>query len=986
MRFIAVLFFLLPAFFPVSANAQAWKQYEDSAQLFKEEKNLDKAIAYYTKTYDLILQDSAYTEKHFRLCKQIAELYTAKSQYPKAEAFYLEARSIIERWQGRLNNAFAANSGTLGQVYLLKGEYSDAEDCYLESKSIWENLGLKISPEYARICNSLGGLYTTTGDYAKAEAFHLQAKSIRETMLDKAPAEYAQSCNNLAVLYWTMGQYERAEPLALAAKEIRERVLGKKDPTYAISCTNLANIYRELGQYDKAETLYIEAKDVRERAFTKEHALYASSCNVLADLYYFKQEYAKAEALYLEAKDIRQRVLTTDSYDYAQSCNNLATLYRDMGQFDKAEPLALEAKRIYEKTLPEDHPSRAINNNNLGELYFAMGRYRQAEKYFLTARSFWERNLGKEHRYYSGNTKSLARLYWDLDNTNKAAAFYAQALNTEFAQLNKIFRFTNEAEKELYLKNISGAGDEYQSFYYKGWNTNNQGWAYLAALRNRNLLLSSSQKMKQAIYNSRDEGLNKKFDAWLALKKQLAALYSKEGSTGNSQINALEEEAAMIEKELSRSSADFKAQQQRDISWKSIQQKLSAAEASVEFVEFNFFNGKRWTDSIFYAALVLRKGAPEPRSVFLFEKRKLDELLNASSGSTENTIAALYTKKEGPTEVYDLIWKPIEKLLQGVSTVYFAPAGNLHRIAFAALPVDKEHVLSDKYRLVQVSTTEAVTEHPANRINTAADNLSIYGGIVYDVDSTTLIKAAGEFASQKHTTRSLDDDVTRGQSWTYLPGTEKEVNAISLLAKDRRLPINVREGIAATEESIKAITGTASPSVLHIATHGFFFPDPDNAGLDNLQAKFEKSGKVFKRSKNPLLRSGLLLAGANNAWKGAYVEGIEDGILTAYEIADLFLPNTKLVVLSACETALGDIHGSEGVYGLQRAFKMAGVQYLLMSLWKVPDVETAEFMEVFYQNLFDDKTIEAAFYKAQDAMKKKYRAEPFKWAAWVLIR
>ena len=142
----------------------------------------------------------------------------------------------------------------------------------------------------------------------------------------------------------------------------------------------------------------------------------------------------------------------------------------------------------------------------------------------------------------------------------------------------------------------------------------------------------------------------------------------------------------------------------------------------------------------------------------------------------------------------------------------------------------------------------------------------------------------------------------------------------------------------------------------------------------------------FRQSDNPLFRSGLLLSGANAAWKGKPIEGVEDGVLTAYEVSNLYLPNTKLVVLSACETGLGDIQGNEGVYGLQRAFKIAGVQNLVMSLWKVPDKETSEFMQEFYKNIFAKQSISDAFYNAQTVMKNKYRNEPYKWAAWILVR
>ena len=139
-------------------------------------------------------------------------------------------------------------------------------------------------------------------------------------------------------------------------------------------------------------------------------------------------------------------------------------------------------------------------------------------------------------------------------------------------------------------------------------------------------------------------------------------------------------------------------------------------------------------------------------------------------------------------------------------------------------------------------------------------------------------------------------------------------------------------------------------------------------------------------SDDPLMRSGLMLAGANNVWSGKPVKGIQDGILTGYEISNLSLPNTKLVVLSACETGLGQIEGSEGINGLQRAFKIAGVKSLVMSLWRVPDNTTSEFMQLFYQKLFEKKNIRQAFDEAQALMKNKYKSQPHKWAGLILIQ
>ena len=447
-------------------------------------------------------------------------------------------------------------------------------------------------------------------------------------------------------------------------------------------------------------------------------------------------------------------------------------------------------------------------------------------------------------------------------------------------------------------------------------------------------------------------------------------------------VKDLEEQANTLEKELTRNSSAFQKQQaQNDITWQSIQQNLKPDEAAVEFVKFHFYNGKRWTDSTYYIALLLTKIDTTPRLIPLFEEKQLNNFVKA--GNTYSTITALY-KNERAKAAYNLIWTPLEKHLKGVSKIYFAPAGLLYRISLPALQTNDHEVLSDKYQLIQLNTTASIVNQSENFIDTS-DKVYLYGGIQYDVDSTTLKQAVAEYHIKSENKNFISAYTTRGNDLTYLSYTEKEINEINDLSTKKNYPVAIFSGTSASEESIKALNGNASPSVLHIATHGFFFPDPKEKMKNNVQYE-TGSGDVFQQSDNPLFRSGLLLSGANAAWKGKPIEGVEDGVLTAYEVSNLYLPNTKLVVLSACETGLGDIQGNEGVYGLQRAFKIAGVQNLVMSLWKVPDKETSEFMQEFYKNIFNKQSISDAFYNAQTVMKNKYRNEPYKWAAWILVR
>ncbi|MBI4649345.1 MAG: CHAT domain-containing protein [Bacteroidia bacterium] len=276
---------------------------------------------------------------------------------------------------------------------------------------------------------------------------------------------------------------------------------------------------------------------------------------------------------------------------------------------------------------------------------------------------------------------------------------------------------------------------------------------------------------------------------------------------------------------------------------------------------------------------------------------------------------------------------------------------------------------------------------------------------------------AGIFGGIEYST-----DTSTHKLWQYLSGTLTEAEGIKNKLESGKVPVALYTGKNATEESFKQLFGSnqtlsvpnnsgadrsLQPSILHIATHGFFYPDPQghlakgsaiskdvDSEYSNLAGQSEtmlafRGGTTgfglwqFVKNKNPLMRSGLVMAGANNVWNQRFVGQGEDGVLTAQEVTQLDMRKTQLVVMSACETGLGEIKGSEGVYGLQRAFKMAGVKYIIMSLWQVPDKETEEFMTMFYTKFLKQKDIRKAFSETQAEMRKKY--DPYYWGAFVLI-
>ena len=417
----------------------------------------------------------------------------------------------------------------------------------------------------------------------------------------------------------------------------------------------------------------------------------------------------------------------------------------------------------------------------------------------------------------------------------------------------------------------------------------------------------------------------------------------------------------------------------RQVSWQEVQAALLPGEAAIEFIRFNYYKPQP-TDSILYAALLLKPGIESPAFINLFEEKQLEALLAPLAVQGSDGWNELYEGKAGES-LYQLLWQPLEAHLKGVKTVYFSPAGLLHRLNLNAILIAKSATLSDRFELAAMGSTRQLVVASGQQTVGTAETAVIFGGIQYEMDSAAILPAEPEGLANRHRGPSFSqtDSALRGGTWKYLKYSDKEADNIQSLLQTAGFQAEVRKGYAATEEAFKLLgKGQPSPRILHVSTHGFFFPDPASPS--------EGPGGAFRASGHPMIRSGLILAGANHAWQtGQPLGNREDGILTAYEISQMDLRNTELVVLSACETGLGDIRGNEGVYGLQRAFRIAGAKYLIMSLWQVPDFQTQELMTVLYQKWLEEKmTVRQALKAAQEEMRQK-RYEPFYWAGFVLV-
>ena len=544
--------------------------------------------------------------------------------------------------------------------------------------------------------------------------------------------------------------------------------------------------------------------------------------------------------------------------------------------------------------------------------------------------------------------------------------------------VSRMFSFMSDQEKEKWWMSnensiISVADEVLLHSGIKGVN----GIIADNEIFSKGLLLRSSNLLKKAALNSNDESVMDSYYALEVLRGKLS------DSVDKAEQSRLEHEIAAIEKELQ---SKLGISVDEVFSWQDVASSLENKEVALEFVRFDILNR---TNNADYYAIIVKKGDKEPRIIHLFDEASLRKLLdNPSNRRIDIYITELYSTgapQYKGEQLYNLVWSTLEKEIKGYKTIYYSPAGLLNSVSLQAISNGKQ-CLGQRYVMHQVSSIGEIPHIKKESPNTG-NHAVIYGGVQYDAEEPELIQAS---RSYPRGSSDWDTGLSGGRSgWKQLPGTEVEAKEIGSILNGRGYSIEILSGIEANEESFKDLSGK-DISIIHIATHGFFLSEQreikKNAFLNPTMS--EHIGRI-----DPMLRSGLLFAGANRAWTGKRnIEGIDDGILTAKEISALNLTKVHLAVLSACQTGLGDVESNEGVYGLQRAFKLAGAETLIMSLWEVDDRATSLLMKAFYEEYLSGKTKDSAFRNAINSIrtyKDKNGDEPFSspfyWAAFILL-
>jgi CHAT domain-containing protein len=931
--------------------------------------------------------------------KQVDSLYQAGLQLGLSGKFdegiplALQAKELCEAQLGREDLRYAQSLTLLGRFYNAKNEFAKAEMVFIEAIAIWEKIKQVENPDYVTAHIKLGLNYEKTGRYREAEYFLLKGKGLAELIFGKDNTQYIEAVQDLGVFYYYSGRLPEAEPYMREARDIRAKMQGKDNVQYAGTTTNLANLNSQIGHYNIAEALYLESKNIFEKIGATRHEFYRITLMGLGGMYATMGSYDASEKTLLELKAFFEATNSNQGELYGTYLHKLGTLYLNAHRYADAERFLLEAKETLDAKGIRNI-SYMNNLHHLGDLYLQIGKPAQAEETLLDAKSVVEEIVGKEHPIYNSSDHLLYHLYFDQKRKDEATALFEKHQKLEQKLISKGISFFSEEELASFQKSnsrICGYSIASKYPYPEVLEV-----CYDNILFNKGFLLNAVLKIRNAALA--DSTTAPIYEELSYLKRQLSQEYAKPVIERKNLIE-MEAQADIKEREIARNISAF-ALENRQVKWQEVQSSLRTDEAAIEFI--NFTHSKRVfseaTNSSLYVVLILRSGFEAPHWVLLFEEKSLDSLLQLHGERRSDYVNDLYAFAERGARplgkpqksLYELIWQPLEKELEGVQTIYFSPSGLLHRLNLGAIPISGEQTLADRYRLVGLGSTRQLVI--PSEVKVASQDALVFGGVQYEMDSTAIAAANVDFGTDLFASRgglsfSYADSTHRGGTWNYLKWTEREVTSLEPILKSSGIQPTIRKGYTTTEESFKSIgKGKPSPRILHIATHGFFFPDPKSE-VRGERVRGEMEEPVFKISDHPMIRSGLILAGGNHAWKTGKPlrPDMEDGILTAYEISQMNLSNTELVVLSACETGLGDIEGNEGVYGLQRAFKIAGAKYLIMSLWQVPDYQTQELMTSFYKNWLEGKmSIPDAFRSAQGEMREKYQS-PYFWAGFVLV-
>lgn len=923
------------------------------------ESNTNQAIEIEEKALQLKLKLTPFdvvnlTTSYNHLCN----FYCDVEEFEKSFEYGQLSLQLLQRENNKGKIYIEALEG-LGYSYIEGGRLNDAKTLLEEALMLVESKNIVDSYLGAELYTNMGYLYVEYGNLIQALDYVRKGESIFKSILGENHPEYSYALHELGSIYTYLEDYHLAEATMLKCVKIRAKSLGLGHPSHILSLINLGVIYELMGDYTSSIRIFEQALILKELTDKKDNSDYAFILAKISDNQAKNGNIKAAIEFQSQALAIYKHVLGSDHPLYALNLLYLSDFHFQNLDYQKAISIAEEAFTIAKEN--EDGQDMHIYYSYLAQYYSETGKIEQAVEYINKAMALLKEFGDTGSLWYKKTLKIKLDIYYKAKILSvRDIIEYDNILRDGI--IHNFASITSNQRNQLWESNRVWFSNELPQIVYDTKNDSLAICLYNDVLLTKGITLNSMIELtKQALEVDNPE-LNSTYNDLLNTSQLITQLIKLPITERYISVDSLINRRTILEQELMAKSNRFgNYMRNLNIDWSHIRDHLKNEDIAIEFIDS--FTSE---DEQIYYALIVKNDYSAP---------KLKKLCTASE-INDAAKTDIYTSNS----IYSLIWEPLEEEMKDTKRVFFSPTGQLFNIAIEYLSSGSQtKILMEKYDLYRLSSTRQIilSEPTPNSISKHSRNIVAFGGIEYDLTSP------------------IGTPAIRG-AFDYLPATKKEVEIISSKMKNK-YNITVFKGTNATETQFKNLTGQ-SISCLHIATHGFYWASTEieKKHLDYGFLHIESDSQI---SEEELImsHSGLLFAGANNTFRGESKNFDDDGILTSNEISSLNLSDVRLLVLSACKTGLGDIN-SNGVYGLQRGFKSAGVQTIIMSLWEIDDNATSLLMTKFYENLFKTGSPVKSLKEAQQYVKSfkgriKIKGEmvhvdyshPKYWAAFIVL-
>ena len=954
---------------------------------------LSDAEPYYFETLEMLKR--LFPNGHSYIASTLNNLGTFflnQSNLSQSERYYRDALIAWQKLSPTDNYQIANSLSNLGVVLEQQGRLVDAEQCHEEALGIRQELYQEDHIDRVTSINNLATVLVKQGRLTEAEQRFKESLATLERLFPDGHPKIAYSLNNLGKFLKDLGRLTEAEDYLYRALEMRRELFPEVHPDLAFSLNSFGSILDEQGRVTEAIEYYSSSLEMRKSLFPDGHLDTAFTLNNMGVAFRENGQYKEAESYLKQALEMRRSRLPEVHPDIAFSLNCLGNLLVHQKRLTDAESYLNDAYEMMQRAfLNKDHPNIAWNFDSFGNLFLKQKRLVEAKDYYQKALNMRKRLYPKAYSDIALSYNNLGTVLAYESRYQEALAKFLEAVAIEAQITAQIFAFGSETDRLRHLNKIQTTTELLISLVVTHLQNNSEAIqsVFEVILQRKGLSTAARTAFNAAIYEKRYQHLEEQFQRWRSLGERIIYFSFNRNTLEDTKrefLQQIKEEARRLEKNLASQVPEIQLRE-RELNRQIVAERLPEGSVLIEFVRFYNYDFQKYrSDSPYYLAFILPAKQPDKVTMkVLGQAIEIEDLLDTTRQQAishvninDSKLIPFYNEKLDndfpfgedepsveqlnsleycylPTAAIQLrkaIFDPLQEYFEDSQQLFIIPDGQLNLIPFQLLPLDEqgEELLIDRYHINYLSAAQDLFRSDLETQRPASPPLVIADPQFY-LDSYTTENASFESKIPKNFSKEIEVANLREEKEKIKKLFLKRLRAMGILGKKVASILNVKPYLQ-EDALVTYLKNDLCPSILFIGTHGLYLPQKRELPTESISLNPPNRYQSISQNENPMLRSALTFAGA-----GTWLEGnnlspkAETGFLFAQEVAELDLWANEMTVLLACNSGVGDISIGEGVFGLRRAFAVAGVKTLIMSLWSVPVKASALLIERFFDNL-----------------------------------